>query len=327
MKKTLAVLGGLGVILALLLAVLVYEPHQEYRETAKRFLCIITPETKYYWGNVKAGIAQADQDLGSYTRLDLFERFDTEKQIRLLDESRYTQMDGIITLGEPYSQELNDKIQEIVASGVPVVLLDRDSPDSGRSCYIGSDNYAAGQMAAELIARETGEKSRVAVFISGMEDANQRERLSGFQQVLEEKSDMEVLEVCENQLDKVGIWNDLDRIFQEYEEINAIFSAEAFNSQQVGLWLENHAGLVEQDLTVIGFDDLDPTIELIQEGVLAATIIQDGYDMGYQAVRYLTEYDASEDAGEGKLITDVSCISKENVEEYKKKTNTNEESE
>lgn len=318
-------MGGLGIGLALLLAALLYEPEQEYRENANRFLCIITPETKYYWGNVKAGIAQADKDFGSYTRLDLFERFDTEKQIRLLEESRYSEIDGIITLGEPYSRELNEKIQKMGEMGVPVVLLDRDSPESGRACYIGSDNYAAGQMAAEQIAAKTGERARIAVFISGLDDANQQERLSGFRQVVEEKEDMKILEVCENQLDKGGIWSDLERIFQEYGEVNAIFSAEAFNSQQVGLWLENNAGRVPQELTVVGFDDLDPTIELIQEGVLAATIIQDGYEMGYQAVRYLNEYGDGTGRHEQELITDVRCISKENVDEYKEKMDGNEQ--
>lgn len=35
-------------------------------------------------------------------------------------------------------------IQEVLAAGIPVVTFDSDAPDSGRLCFIGTDNYVSG---------------------------------------------------------------------------------------------------------------------------------------------------------------------------------------
>ena len=47
--------------------------------------------------------------------------------------------------------DLVQRINEISNQGVPVVTFNTDAPDSRRLCFVGMDNYRAGQTAAGLI--------------------------------------------------------------------------------------------------------------------------------------------------------------------------------
>ena len=95
---------------------------------------------------------------------------DTQRQIQLMKKMEYMKVDGIITMGDPNNEELNNEIARLSEEGIPVALIDSDSPQSKRACYIGSDNYAIGQQAAKVLAEKNrGKVQRLIVMVSKME--------------------------------------------------------------------------------------------------------------------------------------------------------------
>lgn len=314
MKRIVLSVISMLLFFAVMQTVLIYEPEEAYDKDAKKFIAIVNPGT-YYWSRVKEGIAQADEDLGTFTKYSTFNRFDTQEQIRLLEKTEYMSVDGIITVGEPASEEVNALLQKRREEGIPVVLVDTDSDENSRDCYIGSDNYLAGVLAAQRIMEETGGTGEVAVMVSGLETGNQKERLDGFKDTIASYEEMKLVAVKEHQKDKYVIQENFKQILAEYPDLQAIFCAEATSSKQISLLL---SGQKEQSLKVVCFDNADLVVQSVKEGSVSATIIQNSFDMGYEAVKTLCELQEETHQVPDKIYTEVVCAAGENIEQVLK---------
>ena len=63
-----------------------------------------------------------------------------------------------------------------VAGRTILLTQDNDAPDSGRLCYIGTDNYAAGRAAGALVRQAMPEGGTVVIFVGQVEPLNAQER-------------------------------------------------------------------------------------------------------------------------------------------------------
>ncbi|MCI7813566.1 MAG: substrate-binding domain-containing protein [Lachnospiraceae bacterium] len=310
MKRTISYMVILSILFSLTLFFLVYDHGEVFDENAKKYICIANSGF-YYWNSIREGIEAADRDQGSYTKWVEFERYDTEEQIRLLENTQYLDVDGVITVGEPYSAEFNQAIQKIVDRGIPVALIDTDSPESGRTYYVGTDNYQAGYLAAKVIADNTDGNADAAIIVSKLTYANQQERYQGFLDCLEKYENMRLVTIIEAEGDKLTMQDQLAAAFEEYPSISAIFCAESASSRRLEPLLEN---LRKTDLTIIGFDRSDFTLDFIKNDFYLGTIIQSSYDSGYQAVSCLNQH--TPDSPRRTVYTNTTCVTKENFDEF-----------
>ena len=328
MKKSIALLGGFSLVLLILSVCFFYQPVSGIPKDLPRYACIVCAPEEGYWGKVKDGIRLADEDFHTSTRISGFSILDSARQVELLQEVEYLNLDGVITVGDPDILELNTIISQMESDGIPVVLIDTDSAQSGRSCYIGTDNYEAGRLAAEEILNRIDGDVHVAVLATGMEKSYQAERLRGFQAALEDSGRAEILEVCVNEQDKFSLMERITDLTETYDSMNAMFCAEASTTQYIGLAGNSLASL--RDLVIIGFDDLDATLQAIRNGFLDATIIQDAQAMGYEAVRYLSSHAGHrtgrtetqnsarfEPIAAGNLYTKIQIVTADNVDTFK----------
>lgn len=309
MRRIGLILVSIALCLLAMLSAFAYQPKNDYNPDEKRFVYILNPGS-YYWQYAEDGIVAAGEALGCRTKRSEFTRYDIDEQISMLQAAMYMQADGIVTVGEPYSKKLNETIAQIVESGIPVVLVDTDSKESGRSIYIGSDNYKAGQLAAQKIIDETSGAGRVAVVVSAMSSANQSERYNGFADTIAQHAGMEIIAVCEHHSDNIK--DHLNRLLNETPGLDAIFCAEASSSAQLGLLIEHH-----QDIVVVGFDNGPTTMKFVEAGVYDATVIQSAYEMGYQAISYLNDYDSQKNGGVQVRYTDVQLVTTQDMQSGK----------
>ncbi len=314
MKRTAALSFLLFAVLSLLLALLVFEPAGSFDKTALRFLCLMPPETEYYWGAVRSGIAEADASFGTYTRIEDYDRYDISSRLRLLSQTDYFHVDGIITIGEPSSPELGAAIASCIDKGIPVALIDTDMPGTDRSFYIGTDNQKAGEAAADKLLELTGGTVHAAVIITGISDANQSERLKGFRRVIDQDPDSDVLVVYENRSDKAALATFLTRTLKSRPSLNAIFCADASTSTTTGVFMKDAD--ISRQLFIIGFDEVAPTPQLVADGVLSGVMIQQGKQMGYEAVRLLIDYKNDPALEPQELYTPAILVEQKDAEAY-----------
>ena len=310
MKRTISYMVVLSVLFSISLFFLVCDKEEVFDENARKYICIANSGF-YYWNAIRDGVEAADRDQGSYTKWVEFDRYDTAEQIRLLENTQYLDVDGIITVGEPYSDELNQTIKKIVDRGIPVALIDTDSPESGRNYYVGTDNYQAGCLAAEVIAENTDKNADCVIIVSKLIYANQQERYQGFLDGMEDYENMNLVSVVEAEGDKLTMQEQLTAAFEQFPSISAIFCAESASSRLLEPFLEN---LGKKDLTIIGFDRSDFTLDFIKNDFYLGTIVQSSYDNGYYAVTCLNRH--TEDALQQTIYTDITYVTKENFDEF-----------
>ena len=310
MKHIMISMGMVVLSFAVTFFYFIYEKEEPFREDAKKFICIAT-EGMYYWNAIHEGIKAADEEMGSYTKWVEFERFDIDEQIRKLEQTQYLDLDGVITVGEPYSDELNQAIRDIAERGIPVALIDTDSAESGRTYYIGTDNHQAGYLAAQEIAKAADYSGDVMMIVSKLTYANQNERYEGFADGLAEYEGMNLACVIEAEGDKLTMQEQLTEAFLKFPSVEAIFCAESSSTRRLGPFLQQ---LKKENLKIVGFDNADTTLEFIKDDFYIGTIAQSSYEIGYEAVTCLNRYRKGSKPQE--VYTDVTYLTKENADSF-----------
>jgi LacI family transcriptional regulator len=99
-------------------------------------------------------------------------------------EEATTQSDGLILVAREHPA-VNAAVRNAVARGVPVVCLTSDLPSSGRTVYVGSDQFASGATAGWYCGRmlRKAQSGRV-LFVYSVPFRCQLDREQGFRQVL-----------------------------------------------------------------------------------------------------------------------------------------------
>src|SRR5205085_4377653 len=91
---------------------------------------------------------------------------------------------------------LTASIDKAIASGVPVLTIDSDAPDSKRLFFIGTNNYQAGLAGGRRLAKELHGKGNVIVFTMP-DQPNLQERLRGYRDALESSPQIKIAQVVD----------------------------------------------------------------------------------------------------------------------------------
>ncbi len=137
----------------------------------------------------KAAALAARDTYGIAVRWDVSRNPTAESQAELIGKLVMAGVDGILlSCIDASDTELSGAIDAAVEAGVAVGTFDSDCPNSGRSFYIGSDNAAAGILAAETmqaLCTEGGRPARGIGVFAGVEgDAAMQARLDAFLSVM-----------------------------------------------------------------------------------------------------------------------------------------------
>ena len=124
-------------------------------------------------------------------------------------------------------------IDSAIDSGVPVMTIDSDSPGSKRLTFIGTNNYAAGQLGArELVKRSNGKGNFVVFTMPGQE--NLVERLKGYKDVLSEHPAMKIQDVVDFKGDpRVAFDTANDLMTKKKGQVDGFICLEALAGQEV----------------------------------------------------------------------------------------------
>src|SRR5262249_34090838 len=118
------------------------------------------------------------------------------------------------------------------ASQALVFTQDSDAPNSNRTCYIGTDNVAAGRQAGQLVKEALPEGGRIMVFVGTMDAQNAQERYSGLKQALE-GSKIEILDVRTDEADSVRAKRNAADTLVKYPDIAGMVGLWAYNGPAI----------------------------------------------------------------------------------------------
>ncbi len=274
-------------LMALLLSGCSGSQNQETMETSRYRFTLVSPIADYpYWDTVREGMETASQTYGVDTQYVGPEEINGEAQLKYIEMAIAAQVDGIITMAldeETFTPVINKAAEQ----GIPVVLVDTDAPDSHRSYYVGTSNYAAGQVAGKAIGKMLDGHGTIGIITGANNAENLNERIRGFQQAISQFAALNIVSIAPTNSDLLKAKEKTKSMLEDYPNLDAIFgisSTDILGAAQV---------VVEKDMVgdilLLGFDDLEETLQYIEDGVIYGTVAQSPYNMGYQSVELLTK--------------------------------------
>ncbi|MCI2154772.1 MAG: substrate-binding domain-containing protein [Solobacterium sp.] len=274
-----------------------------------RVTVILPHEDDIYWGDVKQGIEDHMEDAAQWN-------IDIQIQIPQLNYniSQMTQLihraiaarTDVIAVQGAQDEEFVSSLKEAINQGIQVICIDTDvnSDSLPEHLYIGSDNYAAGQMMGDHLAELMHGKGTVSI-ISGAEGyPNLEQRIDGLKNTIGRYDGMTLSEIV-------------------YDHYDALTAVEAYHNLQSGSALAciegTGVGAIEKILTpsekkfsyIVGFD-LSNTIS---QGIVNGIIKQDQYGIGEKLVEQLIYYQMHGNFEASEIYTKFRWVDASNVQE------------
>lgn len=267
------------------------------RHEAAETYVLVTSNTKIaYWQVAEEGLRAAAHEMGVNAEMVGPETYDpkAEKEQFLNVVHRKIPPAGIlVSAADP--ELMRDAIDAAAAAGIPVVTIDSDSPKSKRLTFIGTNNYVAGQMSGELLAKQLGGKGSVALYsIPGQ--ANLDERLEGCRRVLGRYPGIKILQVIDMAGNPTKAFDGTRNLIAPGKTApDAFVCLEALSCNEVADVLDR-AGI--KDKTIIAMDTQEGTLNWMRKGMIRATIAQKPYTMAYFGMRVLDDFHHAKPGGE-----------------------------
>ena len=203
-------------------------------------------------------------------------------------------------------------IDDAAGQGVRIVAIDSNVDSSAVSTYIGTDNYAAGQMAARAALERVEGELKVGIINYDISSANGQERQRGAADIFQESGRAELVAVINTLAEAGQAQEDTADLLKEHPEINVLLAFNEPTSVGAAEAVEN-LGLSEQ-VFLVGFDSNVITIDGLQEGSVDALVVQNPYAMGYLGVESAYKL-LSGQSGELEQTVDTSTqiVDRENL--------------
>ncbi|WP_274649897.1 sugar-binding protein [Paenibacillus humicola] len=240
-------------------------------------------------------------------------------QVQLIEDLVSKHVDGIgISVNEPKS--VQEAIKKAMDAGVKVLTYDSDSPDSGRTMYIGTVNESAGETMGKAMAEAIGGQGEVAIVTGQLGALNLNQRIEGIKKALAGYPAIKLVDTQGTEDDLAKAVSVSEGIFRAHPNLKGIFGvsqvggpamAKVMNSKEFA----SRKGAVQ----VFAFDDLPDTIQGVKDGFINGIIVQRPVTMGKLAVQHLVaQIKGEETVPQQDIDTGVTVVTKDNLDSYTK---------
>jgi ribose transport system substrate-binding protein len=173
-------------------------------------------------------------------------------------------------------------IDAAIGQGIPVITVDSDAPASKRLTFIGTDNYKAGMMGAQLAVKQLQGKGNVVVFTMP-EQANLKDRLRGYHDGFEGHPGIKIVETVDVKGDPRIAFDHTQELVEKktIDKIDGFICLEAIACPEVADVLDrNKVG----SKVIVAMDADQRTLDWIKKDRIAGTIAQKPFTMGFVGV-------------------------------------------
>ena len=265
-----------------------------------------------YWGYVKAGCDAAMNDLGvKATVVGPGAESEIEQQVAMIEQQVGAGCDAIIVAPNDAGAAAGALASSIGV--IPVLSVDTNVGIEGQTSFVGTSNVDAAKEGGLWAAEQAGEGAK-AVIIYGQEgDNTSNMRREGYEAACEEAG-IEVLEALSGQNTTDGATKTMEDLLNAYPDQIDIVLCHNDDTAIGAMNACKSAGV--EDMIIVGFDGNQSAVDLILAGeMVKATVAQQPYQMGYQAVEAALAAIKGEEVDE-VINAPVEVVTAENGQEY-----------
>lgn len=252
-------------------------------DASEKYYLVVGNAKSPYWLEANAGLDRAAGELKVAAKIAGPDAFAPEREVAEFQRVVALKPAGImVSVSDP--KLLTAEIDAAIAAGIPVITVDADAPASKRLTFVGTNNYEAGQMGGRLVAAKLNGKGKVMVFTT-LGQANLEQRLQGYRSALATPG-IEIAEIVDLKGEGTVAFDKAKDAVKKNLGIDAFVSLEGQSAKEVAevLKREKVTGKI-----VMSWDALEPTLELIDQGAVTATIAQKPFTMAYVGLRLLAD--------------------------------------
>ena len=278
-------------------------------------LAFVTNSSSDFWALARAGIRQAESEFDVRVDFQVPGRGTAAEQRQIIESLIAKGVAGMaVSVLDPLGAV---GILDEAASYMPVITQDSDCPDSKRIAYIGTDNVEAGRVAGRKLVELLPDGGEVALFVGKLDVANARDRRSGIEQEVEAQG-IEIVETFTDEVSRPVAQSNVRNALEKYPDLDALVGLWSYNTPAIVKVVEEK-GIIGK-VKIVGFDEEDVTLDAIEQGVVAATVVQQPYEFGYRSIRALAQLARGLDPGlsdSGLNYVPVQLIDEGNVAQFR----------
>ncbi|MET0591649.1 MAG: substrate-binding domain-containing protein [Polyangiaceae bacterium] len=286
------------------------------KPSASRIAVIPKGTTHEFWKAVHAGSVKAARELGvDVVWKGPLREDDLKAQIDVVQSFTAQGVSGIVVA--PLSDKgLVSAVGQAVRAKIPVVIFDSDLQGKDYTSFVATDNFQAGKLAADELAKLMGEKGNVVVLRYNEGSASTANRENGFLDGIKKHANIKVK--SDNQYGGAttetahqASENLLSAMQAGQGGVDGIFCPNESTTFGMLLALEQ-TGLVGK-VKFVGFDASPKLVEAVRQGHLDGLVLQNPFQMGYLAVATMSRHLRGE-AVEPRIDTGATFVGKHNLD-------------
>lgn len=232
---------------------------------------------------------------------------DASKQPSQIEDAIQKGVDAIVINPADESSTAN-ALKEAIAQKIPVVTVDRSVKVDGILSYLVTDNTKGGQLCGNWLEKKMPEGGNVVVMEGIIGTAPQRERGGGFRSVVDpaknSKSKFKVIDTAVGNFSMAPAEAAMSDLLSKHKDIDVVFAENDTMAVGVVRAIET-ANRQKDGIVVIGFDGAKEAYDLIKEGKMSVTAVQDFKFIGSEAVNYIDGFLKNGTKPKAEVLVDV----------------------
>jgi ribose transport system substrate-binding protein len=293
-------------------------------------IVFITGGSGPYWQRTISGAKTAADEFNANLQVEIPSADEgVGEQTKLLTTLQEQPVDGVAM--SPLDAEGQTGLINQLAKKSFVVTFDSDASDSQRQSHVGTTNYAAGGACARLVRDAIPDGGKVAVLVANSTKENIIDRKGAFQERIKQYAD----DNGPGTPDKytiVGFYEDggsaekcaanIRNVLKQNPDLACLVGMNARHGPIIMKVLKDDGQL--DKLKVVTFDDAPETLQGVEDGHIYATLAQDSFGFGYEAVKILCNLKRGDAVavpmgGRGAVFFSVEVVNKDNVNDFRRR--------
>jgi ribose transport system substrate-binding protein len=262
-----------------------------------------------FWQAVNQGAEAAAKEIGLNLSVEgPLAEDDADTQIEILEAAIERKPQAIVI-----ATIMDDRMPAVLAkareAGIKLVVINQ-SPDMKPSPVIVSSNHIeSGRLAGQAAIKETNGHPSIAIISDHANSVVSEDRVAGMKLVLAGYNDSwKGPFYAENSEDRA--YEIAKQLILADSSINTFITLNGSSSQGVAKALKEQNRT--DDVILIGFDSTSDEVQLLEAGIIKASIVQKPFNMGYLGVKTALNLIEGDNA-DPKIDIESSVITKENM--------------
>ncbi|MDO8185563.1 substrate-binding domain-containing protein [Conexibacter sp. JD483] len=251
-------------------------------------IALITNEESSFYITLNAGAQAEAEKLGVEVDWQAPRTADLPSQTATLQSVMARKPDAVLMTAVD-NRGMVAPIRQLQSQRIPVIMLDADVADpSVRLSFIGTNNEAAGRMAAEVMDRLLDGRGNVAYegYVPGIESVDARQR--GWRAALPDYPGLRSIGETYDRGDLADVAANVNGLIKRDPDLRGIFASWTNAAIGTANAVEN-AGKADA-ISVVGMDADPQEVTLMRRGLIDALVVQQVYTAGELGVRQIVDY-------------------------------------